>query len=53
MVYQGKYRLESSNVNEAGEDWLDSLVEEEDFPVSRSMLNWGPMLNFSLTCRIH
>jgi hypothetical protein len=53
MVYQGKYRLESSNVNEAGEDWLDSLVEEEDFPVSRSMLNWWPMLNLSLTCRIH
>ena len=53
MVYQGKYRLESNNVSEGGQDWLDSLIEEEDLPVSRSMLNWWPMLNLSLTCRIN
>lgn len=53
MVYQGKYRLESKNVNEKGEEWFDSFAEEQDLPVSQNTLYWWPMLNLSLTCRIN
>ena len=53
MVYQGKYSLSSSNINETGEDWFDRLTDELDLPFSRSVLNWWPMLNLSLTYRIN
>lgn len=52
MVYQGKYRLTSPNMNEAGNDWLDGFIDEMELPVSENILNWWPMLNLSLTYRI-
>lgn len=52
MVNQGKYRLSSPNMNEAGNDWLNGFIDEMDLPVSESILNWWPMLNLSLTYRI-
>jgi len=53
LVYQGNYELESRNVNEAGQEWVDSMAEELKLPVSQSSLNWWPMLNFSLSYRIN
>ncbi|MCE5205918.1 MAG: hypothetical protein LLF80_07440 [Porphyromonadaceae bacterium] len=52
MVYQGEYTLTSPNTNEAGNNWLDQLINENDLPVSKSTLNWWPMLNLSLTYRL-
>lgn len=52
MVYQGKYSLSSPNINESGDVWFDRLTEELDLPFSRSLLQWWPMLNISLTYRI-
>lgn len=52
MVYQGEYTLTSPNMNESGNDWLNGLIDEADLPVSKSTLNWWPMLNLSLTYRI-
>lgn len=52
-VYQGKYRLESDNLNDAGRNWVDNMAEELDLPVSQETLNWWPMLNLSITCRIN
>ncbi len=51
-VYQGKYRLESDNLNEAGRDWVNRMAEELELPVSQETLNWWPMLNLSITVRI-
>ncbi len=51
-VYQGKYRLESDNLNEAGRDWVNRMAEELELPVSQETLNWWPMLNLSVTVRI-
>ena len=52
MVYQGKYQLESDNLNEEGRDWVNRMAEELDLPVSQETLNWWPMLNLSVTVRI-
>ncbi len=51
-VYQGKYKLDSDNLNEAGRDWVNRMAEELDLPVSQETLNWWPMLNLSVTVRI-
>ena len=51
-VYQGKYRLDSDNLNEAGRDWVNRMAEELELPVSQETLNWWPMLNLSVTVRI-
>src|SRR5690554_3049987 len=51
-VYQGKYKLDSDNLNEAGRDWVNRMAEELDLPVSQETLNWWPMLNFSVSYRI-
>lgn len=53
LVYQGNYELESGNVNEAGQAWVDRMAEELELPVSQSTLNWWPMVNFSLSYRIN
>jgi len=52
MVYQGKYQLESDNLNEEGRDWVNRMAEELELPVSQETLNWWPMLNLSVTVRI-
>lgn len=54
MVHQGKYSLTSSNISERREDIIKDFLdyEEEELPFSRSLLDWWPMLNFSLTYRI-
>ena len=52
MVYQGKYQLESDNLNEEGRDWVNRMADELELPVSQETLNWWPMLNLSVTVRI-
>jgi hypothetical protein len=52
MVYQGKYSLSSPNMNEAGNNWVNELINEMDLPISEKALNWWPMLNLSLAYRI-
>ena len=52
MVYQGKFELDSRNVNDAGQDWVDRMADELELPVSQQTLNWWPMLNLSVTVRI-
>ena len=47
MVYQGKYSLSSPNINESGNDWFDTLIEELELPFSKSLLKLWPMLNIS------
>lgn len=51
-VYQGKYKLDSDNLNEAGRDWVNRMADELELPVSQRTLNWWPMLNLSVTVRI-
>jgi len=55
VVYQGKYKLESANVNGTGQDWVDRMADELELPVSQETLNWWPMINLAITCtcRIH
>jgi len=52
MVYQGKYVLESRNVNEEGQEWIDRMAEEMELPFSQNILKLWPMMNFSLSYRI-
>ncbi|HHT30491.1 MAG: hypothetical protein PHZ13_12870 [bacterium] len=52
LVYQGKYKLESDNLNEAGRDWVNRMADELELPVSQETLNWWPMLNLSVSYRI-
>lgn len=52
VVYQGKYDLISPNLNETGDNWINAITEDLDLPVSESIFNWWPMMNFSLTYRI-
>lgn len=51
MVYQGKYKIESPNIVE-GVSKLNDMAADLDLPVSKSLLNWWPMLNFALSYRI-
>jgi hypothetical protein len=39
-------------MNDAGNDWLNGLIDEMELPVSEQVLKLWPMLNFSLTYRI-
>lgn len=52
VVNQGKFQLSSPNMNDAGNDWLNGLIDEMELPVSEQVLKLWPMLNFSLTYRI-
>jgi hypothetical protein len=52
MVYQGKYVLSSPNLKDGGKNFVSEMTDELDLPVSESILNWWPMMNFSLTYRI-
>ena len=52
LVYQGKYQLESRNVKDEGQEWIDRMAEELDLPFSQNTLKWWPMMNFSLSYRI-
>jgi hypothetical protein len=52
VVSQGKFQLSSPNMNDAGNDWLNGLIDEMELPVSEQVLKLWPMLNFSLTYRI-
>lgn len=51
MVYQGKYKVESPNIVK-GAERFDNMAADFDWPVSKSLLNWWPMLNFALSYRI-
>lgn len=54
MVYQGKYAFSSSNISETNKDIVNDIIiyEELELPFSQELLNWWPILNFSLTYRI-
>lgn len=49
LVNQGSWKVESPNVN--GES-LNSKAADLDLPVSKSVLDWWPMINFALSYRI-
>lgn len=51
-VYQGKYTIDSSNVNDAGLQRVNDLAADVDLPFSKSWLNWWPMMNFAISYRI-
>lgn len=53
MVNQGKYVLKSPNMNDAGNNWVNGLIDEMDLPVSEKVLNWWPMVNLSLSVRLN
>lgn len=54
MVYQGKYVFTSSNISQKNKDIINDIIkyEDVDLPFSKELLNWWPILNFSLTYRI-
>lgn len=51
IVYQGKYSIESENVSE-GIDRVNDLAADFDLPFSKKLLEWWPMMSFSLSYRI-
>lgn len=51
MVYQGKLKVESSNIVKTDYN-LDDVTSNFDMPVPKNLLNWWPMLNFALSYRI-
>lgn len=52
MVNQGKYVVSSPNLNDAGNKWVNGLIDEMDLPVSEKVMNWWPMVNLTLSFRI-
>ncbi len=50
-VYQGPYKVESDNVVK-GMDAANDMAADFDLPVSKDLLNWWPMINFSLSYKI-
>jgi len=53
VVYQGKYDLNSPNLKEPVDNVVHTIAKDLDLPVPESIFNWWPMMNFSLTVRIH
>jgi len=49
LVYQGKMKLESDNISDAG---LNLVNDAAELDVPKGLLEFWPMMNFSLTYRI-